>query len=311
MHQHRLEQPLMAISPNEPTLGATATEIASEEWHTYLFNRASWGAIIAGVVAALVVQLLLNLLGIGLGAAALSAANPAETPDASTFSIGAGLWWTLSGIIASFCGGVVAGRLCGVPKVSTARWHGFVAWCVTTLAIFYLLTNALSGVVGGSLSALGNTLGGVARSTASAVSGAVQGADTGGLEAQVRSLVNPSDTQSIQNSLVRYIRASVSGDQQAATAARDEAVNGLARVANISPEEARNRVNQAEQQYRQTVDQAKQQATRAAEAARRSASRAGIFGFIALVLGAIAAWFGGGIGTPRQATTAFTTGRAV
>jgi len=45
------------------------------------------------VVAALVVQLLLNLLGIGLGAAALSAANPAENPDASTFSIGAGLWW--------------------------------------------------------------------------------------------------------------------------------------------------------------------------------------------------------------------------
>ena len=50
----------MTVSPNEPTLGATATEIVADEWHTYLFNRASWGAIIAGVVAALVVQLLLN-----------------------------------------------------------------------------------------------------------------------------------------------------------------------------------------------------------------------------------------------------------
>src|SRR3954454_5564234 len=304
MHQHRLEQPLMAISPNEPTLAATATEIASEEWHTYLFNRASWGAIVAGVVAALVVQLLLNLLGIGVGAASLSAANPVDNPDASTFSIGAGLWWTLSGIIASFCGGVVAGRLCGAAKVNTARWHGFVAWCVTTLVIFYLLTSALGGIVGGSLSALGNTLGGAARSAASAVSGAVQGADTGGLEAQVRSLVNPSDTQSIQNSLVRYIRASVSGDQQAANAARDDAVNGLARAANISPEEARNRVNQVEQQYRQTLDQAKQQATRAAEVSRQTASRAGFFGFIALVLGAIAAWYGGGVETPHQIAAA-------
>jgi len=118
--------------------------------------------------------------------------------------------------------------------------------------IFYLLTSALGGIVGGSLSALGNTIGGAARSAASAVSGAVQGADTGGLEAQVRSLVNPSD----------------------------------------------------EQQYRQTVEQAKQQAARAAEVARRSASRAGLFGFIALVLGAIAAWFGGGIGTPRKITLA-------
>jgi hypothetical protein len=291
----------MAISPNEPTTGSPATEIISDEWHTYLFNRASWGAIVAGVVAALVIQLLLNLLGIGVGAASLSVANPVDNPDASTFSIGAGIWWTLSGIIASFCGGVVAGRLCGAAKVNTARWHGFVAWCVTTLVIFYLLTSALGGIVGGSLSALGNTLGGAARTATSAVSGAVQGADTGGLEAQVRSLVNPSDTQSIQNSLVRYIRASVSGDQQAANAARDDAVNGLARVANISPEEARNRVNQAEQQYRQTVEQAKQQATHAADVARRNAARAGIFGFIALVLGAIAAWFGGGIGTPRQA----------
>jgi hypothetical protein len=78
-------------------------------------------------------------------------------------------------------------------------------------------------------------------------------------------------------------------------------VNGLARVANINPEEARNRVNQAEQQYRQTVEQTKLQATRAIDVARRNASRAGIFGFIALVLGAVAAWFGGGIGTPRQA----------
>jgi CHASE3 domain sensor protein len=104
-----------------------------------------------------------------------------------------------------------------------------------------------------------------------------------------------------------YIRASISGDQQAADAARDQAVNGLARVANISPDEARNRLNQVEQQSRQALDQAKQQAVRSAEVARRSASRAGIFGFIALVLGAIAAWFGGGIGTPRKATAALET----
>jgi hypothetical protein len=298
----------MPVSPNEPIVGATSTEIASGEWHAYLSNRASWGAIIAGVVTALVVQLLLNLLGIGIGAAALSAANPAENPDASTFSIGAGLWWTLSGIIASFCGGVVAGRLCGVTKVSTARWHGFVAWCVTTLVIFYLLTSALGGVVGGSLSALGNTLGGVTRSAASAVSGAARNADTGGLEAQVRSLVNPSDTQSVQNSLLTYIRASATGDQQAANAARDQAVNGLARVANISPDEARSRLNQVEQQYRQTMDQAKQQATRAAEVSRQTTSRAGFFGFIALVLGAIAAWYGGGIETPHPVAAALGIG---
>jgi hypothetical protein len=295
----------MAISPNEPASGPTSTGAVSDEWHTYLFNRASWGAIIAGVVAALVVQLLLNLLGIGVGAASLSAANLADNPDASAFSIGSGIWWTLSGIIASFCGGAVAGRLCGAAKVNTARWHGFVAWCVTTLVIFYLLTSAIGSIVGGSLSALGNTLGGAARSAASTVSGAVQSGDAGGLEARVRGLVNPTDTQSVQNNLLNYIRASASGNQQAADAARDQAVDGLARVANISPDEARNRLNQVEEQYRQVLDQAKQRAARAAETARRTASQAGIFGFIALVIGAVAAWFGGGIGTPRQSSVVF------
>ncbi len=281
---------------------SVASATAAAEWHTYLRNHASWGAIIAGVVAALVVQLLLNLLGLGVGAASLSAANPADNPSAGAFSIGAGFWWTISGIIASFCGGVVAGRLCGAAKVNTARWHGFVSWCAATLVLFYLLSSALGGVVGGTFNALGSTLGGVGRSAASAVSGVAQHTDAGNLESQVRSLINPSDAQSVQANLVAYIRASANGDQQAAQTAREQAVNSLARVANVSPDEARNRLGQVEQQYRQTVQQAKRQAADAAEAARSSAALAGIFGFIALVLGAIAAWFGGGLGTPRQAT---------
>ena len=64
----------------------------------------------------------------------LEKATP-DNPDPGTFSIAAGIWWTLSGIIGSFAGGVVAGRLCGAAKANTARWHGFVAWCVTTLIV--------------------------------------------------------------------------------------------------------------------------------------------------------------------------------
>jgi hypothetical protein len=306
-----MASPPSDTSPVPPTTldPAVASAAAAEEWHTYLFNRASWGAIIAGVVAALVVQLLLNLLGLGIGAASLSAANPADNPSASSFSIGAGFWWTISGIIASFCGGVVAGRLCGAAKANTARWHGFVSWCATTLVLFYLLTSALGGVVGGTFNTLGSALGGVGRTAASAVSGVAQNADTGNLEAEVRSLINPSDAQSVQANLVAYIRASVNGDQQAAQAAREQAVNSLARVANVSPDEARNRLGQVEQRYRQAVQQAKQQAADAAEVARNGAARAGIFGFVALVLGAIAAWFGGGLGTPRRPTMVAGTAR--
>jgi hypothetical protein len=36
-----------------------------EETRALLFNRVSWGAVLAGVMVALVTQLILNLIGIG------------------------------------------------------------------------------------------------------------------------------------------------------------------------------------------------------------------------------------------------------
>jgi hypothetical protein len=43
----------------------------AEDARTIMLNKVSWGAILAGVVVALVTQLILNLLGIGIGAAIL------------------------------------------------------------------------------------------------------------------------------------------------------------------------------------------------------------------------------------------------
>ena len=298
---------MSATSGYPASSGVTADLVTPNDSRTLLRNRISWGAILAGVATALVVQLLLNILGIGIGASAVDAANTADNPTASGFSLTAGIWWTLSGIIASLVGGVAAGRLCGTSDGNTARWHGLVSWCVTTLVVFYLLTSAVGGIIGGAFNALGSTLGGAGRAAASAVSGVSQNTNGDALQAQVRRLVNPDDAQNVQDSILAYVRASASGDQQAANAARDRAVDGLAKTANISPDEARTRINQAQQQYQQTLDTAKQKATQAAEATRKSVASAGIYGFVALALGAIAAWLGGGIGAPRQSLTATTT----
>ena len=276
-----------------------STDVADDR-RTYLLNRVSWGAVLAGVAAALVIQLLLNMLGVGIGASTLDAMNTADNPAVSDFSLSAAAWWTLSGIVASFIGGMVAGRLCGAAQANTARWHGFVSWATTTLVIFWLLTSTLSSILGGTFNALGSAISGVSRTAASTVSGVAQNTDGSALESRVRRLVNPNDAQSVQDSVLAYVRATIAGNQQAADAARENAVQGLARVANISPEEARTRIDQAIQQYRQTLDQAKQQAVEAAEVARTGVASAAIAGFVALVLGAIAAWFGGGVGTPSR-----------
>jgi len=278
--------------------------LVADARRTLLLNRVSWGAIFAGVAAAIVIQLLLSILGVGVGASSLDVANPSDNPTAGGFSIDATIWWVVSGIIAAFVGGLIAGRLCGAGTRSTASWHGFVSWCVSTLVVVYLLTSAVGGLLGGAFSALGSTLGGVGKAATSAVSGVAQTAQGSGagdaLQAQVRRLVNPNDTQNVESDISTYIRASISGNTQAADAARDQAVNDLARTANISPDEAKARINQAQQQYQQTVDQAKQKAAQAAEATRKGAAQAGLYGFVALVLGAIAAWIGGAVGAPRR-----------
>jgi hypothetical protein len=55
----------------------------AEDARTIMLNRISWGAVLAGVVVALVTQLILNLFGIGIGAATLDpAAGSAENPSA-------------------------------------------------------------------------------------------------------------------------------------------------------------------------------------------------------------------------------------
>ena len=40
----------------------------AEDARTILINKISWGAVLAGVVVALVAQLILNMIGIGIGA---------------------------------------------------------------------------------------------------------------------------------------------------------------------------------------------------------------------------------------------------
>jgi len=249
----------MALIPTYPGASGSAVDaVVPDDRLTHLRNRVSWGAILAGVVAALVVQLLLNILAVGIGASAVDAANTADNPSVSGFSLTAGIWWTLSGIIASFAGGIVAGRLCGTSDDNTAHWHGFVSWCAATLVIFYLLTSTVGGIIGGTFNALGSTVGAAGKGAASAVSGIAQSTNSDALQAQVQRLVNPNAAQNAQDDIMTYVRASVSGDQAAAAAARDRAVNGLAKTANISPDEARTRLQQAEQQARQTADQVKQ-----------------------------------------------------
>lgn len=93
----------------------------------------TWSAVLAGVFASLVVQILLTMLGFGVGLLAI------DVPTASAAPAGAGwaafVWWAVSGIIAAFIGGAVAAanspNQTGLVRVG----HALGAWAVATVVV--------------------------------------------------------------------------------------------------------------------------------------------------------------------------------
>jgi hypothetical protein len=116
-------------------------------------NRISWAAILAGAVLTLAIQLMLSLLGVGVGAATI---NPNAGQNAMS-GLGAGsiLWLIFSSIIALFVGGCVAGRLSGFTKRVDGLIHGAVVWGATTLVTLYFLTSAAGGLISGAAGMVG------------------------------------------------------------------------------------------------------------------------------------------------------------
>jgi hypothetical protein len=264
------------ISPAMPGEGVAST------WP----SRVSWGAILAGLVVALVTQLLLNLIGIAVGAGSFARLFSGGE-SAATVSTSAGIWFVISGILAALVGGYAAGMFSGAQNESNAGWHGLTTWALTVLLFTYLLSSAASGILGG--------LGSAAKSTAQAALPVLtQVTDPfSSIEQQLRSATSGNDPAALRDAAIVAVRAVVTGDQQQMAEARERAAQAIAHSENIAVEDARKQVQNYEQQYRQILAEAKEQAKEAADTAAKATSRAALLGAISLVLGGLAGWIGG------------------
>jgi len=268
-----------------------------------VLSRVSWGAIVAGSVAALVVQLTLSILGISIGLADI---NPASsgTPDAGSLSLAAGIWWIVSGIIASLAGGYVAGRFCDITATSKAGYHGLMSWGLTTLVIVFLLGSAAGSVVSGAFGAMSSVLGGAGR----AIGGAVQAAApslSGGdmmpdIERQIKASSGGQDPAQLRDTAVNAVRAAQTSDKAGQQQAADRAAEALAQAQGIPVDQAKAQVQHYQQQYAQTLADTKAQAAQLTEATAKAASRGALIAFLASILGAMAAGFGGRFGAARS-----------
>jgi hypothetical protein len=268
----------------------------------------SWGAIIAGAVAAAAVSIVLYLLGSGLG---FSAMSPYEDNSAVALGIGAILWLSFTQLAASALGGYLAGRL-------RVKWssihndevyfrdtaHGMLTWALSTLvtAAFF------GGIMSKMLGTAADVGAGVAKTTmmsgaaaAGAASDEGDGAggnpldyfsdmlmrtDQPGAQNAAAALKDPGLRQEAMRILATSVKnGALAPDDRAYLARR------VAEQTGMDPAAAQQRVDDVYNRGKAAADKAKATAKDAADKARKAAAGTALWLTVALLIGAfVASW---------------------
>jgi hypothetical protein len=269
-------------------------------------SAVSWGAIVAGAVAAAALSLILLMLGVGLG---LSSVSPWANYGASaaTFGVSTILWVTLTQLLACAMGGYLAGRL-------RTRWlaaqpdevyfrdtaHGFLAWAVASLATAALLTSAIGSIVGAGVQAGASGAGGITINTAGAEMAKAD--ETGPMGYYVDSLFRTtlkSEAATPAAPSSEVARIFTNSLFAGPLPAEDVRYLGqlVAQRTGLSGPEAEKRVTDTYARVQAKLAAAQTAAKDAADKARKASSYAALWLFISLLIGAfvasLAATYGG------------------
>jgi hypothetical protein len=270
------------------------------------FRRISWGGVFAGLFLVLSIQLLLSMLGFGIG---LRMVQPGQggAPNAGTIGTDAGAWWFGTYIISLVIGSYAAARLAGVVLRSDGALHGLVTWAFALIVTLFLLTTAAGGVIGDAFGVVGKALSVAEQSLKTAVPelGAAAGIPTDQIQQRAKELLQPTQPSQMSNEQaeaqltkdVGIYFAGGSGAQQA----RDQIIDIMAAKLGISRDDAAKRFDQWASQFNQAKSNLGQSARQVADRAAGVVSQASIWAFGALSLGAIFSCLGGAVGTqPRR-----------
>lgn len=288
-------------------------------------RRISLGAVVIGVLVALVAQVLLGLLGVALGAAGLEAAR-----GAGAFRVGAGLWWVASGLVALFAGGWVAAKLAGPSRRRYGSLHGILTWGITTLFSLYLMTTSAGGLVAGPWASMnrGVSMDGDGQRIAfvdepGATPETAERLNLEGLRIEIRRLLQQSTGESATGSLSQseaevlvVAQALLDPSPEVADTAkgREDVVTALVGRAAMSREEAERTVADWERIYRAsgpaTVGMAEPEEAQASGFMGYAVAGAVIWTLVALIATAIAAVLGGKVGSRFSPSSGLPSARA-
>jgi hypothetical protein len=297
------------------TADAPAVTTAVPEGAPKLPTRISWGAVLAGGIAAVAVGVMLNVLGLAVGATSLDPARAGGSPSASTIGIAGGIWLMVANLIGLGIGGWVAARLSGTSDDTDGLLHGLSVWAVGFLISLLLLGNVVAGatgtvfrsassVIGGTMQGAGQAVGQAAQAAAPDIAQAARTTDTDQLIARLQgALQSGGDPQAMtpdqrrseitQILGTRIRQGEFRGDQ------RDRLAQLVAAETGVPPEQANERIGQVETQAREAAARAETQAREAAQTAAEAAATTAYWLFAAMILGAAAAVLGARLGTRR------------
>jgi polyhydroxyalkanoate synthesis regulator phasin len=293
------------------TMADTLEHIHESHFHDK--RRVSWGAIIAGVVVAVVIDLTLSVLGAAIGLSYIE-------PQAKNTSVSAAMkvsffWWLITWLISLFLGSIVAGKLSGAWSRCSASLHGIVTWAVTVIVTIMLLTSAVGAIIGGAFSIIGTSV----KAVTSAVEkvapslGQMAGRAAGRMMPEMSQIgKDVNDVISDPNQrgpLMESLQSVLSKGKEASEQDREAVVNILMKRGNMTHDEAEQKLDSWIQSYSQAKEQITETAKKAIPEVNEKATQiegkaadigatAAWFAFVMLVLGAFVSALGGLIGTP-------------
>ncbi|HUR57151.1 MAG TPA: hypothetical protein VM029_05550 [Opitutaceae bacterium] len=267
----------------------------------------AWGAIFAGAVAGLGTHILLMMLLTAIG---MGAASPATDDNpVATFGVGTAIAWTISALISLFVGGWVAGRCAARVHSVSGTVHGFLVWCVGTIAAVLIVSSGAGALIGGAARVVGEGASAMGKPLAGAADLAKQAVEqnTGALASMLDEVAENPQVKSAPGGVAaarREIGQAVrqlfrEGGNLRDPEARNATVQALTR-AGVREADANRMVDSwitSMQQMRAQLEQAKEaaatKAREVAEKASKAIAKGALWGFIGFVLGAIAASLGG------------------
>jgi hypothetical protein len=283
-------------------------------------SAASWGAILAGAVAAVSLSVVLVTLGAGLGFAAVSPWSD-HGLSASSFTVASTIWLIVTQWVSAATGGYLAGRL-------RHRWlaththevffrdtaHGLVTWGVATLIVVAVISSSVTGILSGGAHAIGGVAaaggqGLAAMGHADMAGGSGPGAaDSAGGPGGAYNLDKLFRGTTVSSGSPDASGGRPHGDDSrgevmhiAANAAMSGTVSDedrqylsalVASKTGVSQDEAQKRVDAYVQSLKEAADKAKA----AADEARQAAAKAALYTALALLIGAFIASVSAAIG---------------